>query len=92
MPASSWTHRKNMRSRRQSIFKMQHQNKFLFLAMVVSLVLTTAAIFILPIAAAFEFEPISLAEYFAAMGLAVVVIPIVEIVKFFSEENMKLNN
>ena len=79
-------HSLNMRSRRQSIFKMQHQNKFLFLAMVVSLVLTTAVIFIPPIAAAFEFEPISLAEYFVAMGLAVVVIPIVEIVKFFQRK------
>nr|WP_320026343.1 cation-translocating P-type ATPase [uncultured Acetobacterium sp.] len=79
-------HSLNMRSRRQSIFKMKHQNKFLFLAMAASLVLTTAVIFIPPIAAAFEFEPISLTEYFTAMGLAVVVIPIVEIVKFFQRK------
>jgi Ca2+-transporting ATPase len=79
-------HSLNMRSRRQSIFRMQHQNKFLFLAMAASLVLTTAVIFIPPIAAAFEFEAISLTEYFAAMGLAVVVIPIVEIVKFFQRK------
>ncbi len=79
-------HSLNMRSRRQSIFKMKRQNKFLFLAMVVSLVLTTAVIFIPPIAAAFEFEAISLTEYFAAMGLAVLVIPIVEVVKFFQRK------
>lgn len=79
-------HSLNMRSRRQSIFKMKHQNKFLFLAMAASLILTTAVIFIPPIAAAFEFEPISLTEYFAAMGLAVVVIPIVEVVKFFQRK------
>jgi Ca2+-transporting ATPase len=65
---------------------MKRQNKFLFLAMVVSLVLTTAVIFIPPIAAAFEFEAISLTEYFAAMGLAVLVIPIVEVVKFFQRK------
>ena len=79
-------HSLNMRSRRQSIFKMRHQNKFLFLAMIASLLLTTAVIFIPPIAEAFEFEPISLTEYFTAMGLAVVVIPIVEIVKFFQRK------
>lgn len=82
-------HSLNMRSRRQSIFKMSHQNKFLFLAMVASLVLTTAVIFIPPIAAAFEFEAISFIEYFTAMGLAVVVIPIVEIVKFFQRKSAR---
>ncbi|KNZ40407.1 cation-translocating P-type ATPase [Acetobacterium bakii] len=76
-------HSLNMRSRRQSIFRMQHQNHALYLAMLASLVLTTAVIFIPPIAAAFEFEPISLTEYFTAMGLAFSVIPIVETVKFF---------
>lgn len=76
-------HSLNMRSRRQSIFRMKKQNKFLFLAMAVSLILTTAVIVIPPIAAAFEFEAISPAEYFLAMGLAVSVIPIVETVKFF---------
>lgn len=79
-------HSLNMRSRRQSIFRMKHQNKFLFLAMAASLILTTAVIFIPPIAAAFEFEAISLTEYFIAMGLAVLVIPIVEVVKFFQRK------
>jgi Ca2+-transporting ATPase len=79
-------HSLNMRSRRQSIFRMKNQNKYLFLAMAASLILTTAVIFIPTIAMAFEFEQISFSEYFVAMGLAVMVIPIVEIVKFFQRK------
>lgn len=79
-------HSLNMRSRRQSIFMMKKQNKFLYLAMFASLILTTAVIFIPSIAAAFKFEAISITEYFVAMALAFSVIPIVEIVKFFQRK------
>ncbi|NLP35412.1 MAG: cation-translocating P-type ATPase [Clostridiales bacterium] len=80
---SEMFHSLNMRSRRHSIFQMKHHNKFLFAAMAASLVLTTAIIFIPPLAAAFDFETISLAEYAVALGLGFCVIPIVEVVKFF---------
>ncbi|NLK27471.1 MAG: cation-translocating P-type ATPase [Clostridiales bacterium] len=76
-------HSLNMRSRRHSLFQMKHHNKYLFGAMATSFVLTTAVIFIPPLASAFDFESISLVEYAVAMGLGASVIPIVEIVKFF---------
>jgi len=79
-------HSLNMRSRRQSIFLMKKRNKFLFMAMAASLVLTTIVIAVPPLAAAFQFEAISYKEYFVAMGLAVLVIPIVEVVKFFQRK------
>ncbi|MBK5244313.1 MAG: cation-translocating P-type ATPase [Eubacteriaceae bacterium] len=81
-------HSLNMRSQRQSIFMMKKENKFLYLAMFASLILTTAVIFIPPIAAAFEFEAISLTEYFVAMALAFSVIPIVEAVKCFQRKRI----
>ena len=74
-------HSLNMRSRRGSIFKMETHNKFLYGAMIVSLVLTTAVIEVPFLAAAFEFTPIDLPEYAIALGLAVLIIPIMEIVK-----------
>ena len=74
-------HSFNMRSRRASIFTMKTQNWFLWGAMVLSLILSTAVIYIPFLAKAFDFAEISIAEYFTAMALAIVVIPIVEIVK-----------
>ncbi len=74
-------HSLNMRSRRGSIFKMETHNKFLYGAMIASLVLTTAVIEVPFLAAAFEFTPIDLPEYAIALGLAVLIIPIMEIVK-----------
>ncbi len=74
-------HSFNMRSQRGSIFKIRHQNLFLIGAMVVSLLLTTAVIYIPFLATAFSFETISLAEYTVAMALAFSVIPVVELVK-----------
>ena len=74
-------HSLNMRSRRGSIFKMETHNKFLYGAMIASLVLTTAVIEVPFLAAAFEFTPIDLPEYAIALGLAVLIIPIMEVVK-----------
>ena len=73
----------NMRSRRNSIFTMGKQNKWLWGAGALALLLTTAVIYIPPFPAIFDFEHINAAEYFTALGLAFTVIPIVEIVKFF---------
>lgn len=74
-------HSFNMRSRRQSIFKMKNQNMWLIGAMVISLVLSTAVIYVPFLANAFDFAAISLQEYLISMALAVAVIPVVEIVK-----------
>ena len=74
-------HSLNMRSRRGSIFSLKTHNWFLYGAMIVSLILTTLVIEVPLFAAAFDFTPISLVEYAIALGLAVLIIPIMEAVK-----------
>lgn len=74
-------HSFNMRSRRQSIAKMGSINWYLVGAMVLSLFLSTIVIYVPFLADAFDFAHISAAEYFTALGISVLVIPIVEIVK-----------
>ncbi len=74
-------HSFNMRSRRQSIAKMGSVNWYLVGAMVLSLVLSTVVIYIPFLQKAFDFAHISLKEYVASLALAVLVIPIVEIIK-----------
>ena len=76
-------HSFNMRSQRGSVFTIHNQNRVLIGAMLGSLLLTSAVIFIPPLSAAFGFEEISSAEYFTAMLLAFSVIPVVELVKLF---------
>ena len=74
-------HSFNMRTVRKSIFTLKTQNWYLLGAMVLSLILTTAVIYIPGLNTAFGFTSISILEYAVAMGLAFLVIPIVEIVK-----------
>ena len=62
------------------------QNKILWLAMIGSLLLTTAILEIPFLANAFGFTPVGLTEDGIAMVLAILVIPIVEIVKFFQRK------
>ena len=82
-------HSFNLRSQRKSVFSLKGQNKILWTAMIGSLVLTTALLEIPFLANAFGFMPIGLEEYGIAMGLAFLVIPIVEIVKFFQRKLTK---
>ena len=74
-------HSFNMRSMHGSIFTLRSHNRFLYGSMALSMLLTAAVIYIEPLAVAFEFTHISFFEYIVAMGLAVSIIPIVEIVK-----------
>ena len=74
-------HSFNMRSRRHSVFTLSKQNFWLWGSAAVAILLTTTVIEIPALAALFEFTPISLKEYGIAMGLAILIIPIVEIVK-----------
>ncbi len=76
-------HSFNMRSLHGSIFKIKKQNAWLWGAGVLSLLLTTAVIEIPFLANAFEFVSIGMKEYLIALGLAITVIPIVELTKFF---------
>ncbi|MBQ8814692.1 MAG: cation-translocating P-type ATPase [Lachnospiraceae bacterium] len=71
----------NMRSRRGSLFKMTNQNVYLWGAGILALVLTTVVIYVPFLAKAFEFEHISIMEYFVALGLAFLIIPLVEVGK-----------
>lgn len=82
-------HSFNMRSQRGSIFTMKHQNFYLLGAMALSLLLTTAVIYIPVLSAAFDFEPISLIEYSTALLLAFSVIPLVEIIKLIQRKVSK---
>ena len=74
-------HSFNMRSQRKSVFSLHSHNKILWGAMVLSLILTTSVMYLPGISDAFGFEHISMAEYAVALGLAVLVIPVVELVK-----------
>lgn len=79
-------HSFNMRSLNGSAFKVKKVNKFLLGAMVVSFLCTTVVIYVPVLAAAFGFEHISLMEYLIAILLAVLIIPFVEISKFFTRK------
>ena len=76
-------HSFNLRSQRKSVFTLKGQNKVLWAAMLGSLALTTLVIEVGPIANAFGFTVIGLTEYAISIGLAILVIPVVEIVKLF---------
>ena len=82
-------HSFNMRSQRKSVFSLKTQNKILWAAMLGSLLLTTALLEIQFLARLFGFMPIGLTEYAIAMGLAILVVPIVEVVKFFQRRAAK---
>lgn len=74
-------HSFNMRSRITSLFRIRKQNMWLWGTLAFSLLVTAAVIFVPFLNTAFSFQPITLAEYLTALGLALCVIPIVEIEK-----------
>ena len=75
-------HSLNMRSQRGSIFKLGSQNRFLLLAALGSLILTTVVCEVPFLAKAFDFTSVELSEYLIAIVLGALIIPIVELVKF----------
>ena len=82
-------HSFNLRSQRKSIFSLKGHNKVLWAAMIGSLLLTTAVLEIPFLANAFGFTPIGLQEYGIALALAILVIPVVELVKLFQRKLAK---
>jgi Ca2+-transporting ATPase len=74
-------HSFNMRSQRQSLFSMKCQNKYLWGAAILSLVLTILVLYVPFLQRAFGFEHISVVEYGIALALAFLIIPMVEVVK-----------
>ena len=74
-------HSFNMRSQRRSVFTLPGHNKVLWAAMIGSLILTTVVLEVPAVANAFGFTPVGWTESGIALALAVLVIPVVELVK-----------
>ena len=82
-------HSLNMRSQRGSLFGLKTHNVMLYLAAAGSLLATTLVCEVPFIANAFGFTQVDLKEYVIAAALGVLVIPIVEIVKFIQRKTQK---
>lgn len=85
-------HSFNMRSRRDTIFKLKEQNIWLWVAAGLAFILTGVVIYVPFMSEAFGFTSISLTEYVIAMSLAITVIPIVELVKLFQRRRSSVIN
>lgn len=79
-------HSFNLRSQRKSIFSLKGQNKALWAAMIGAFLLTTAVLEIPFLADAFGFTPVGINEYLIALGISIMIIPIVEVVKLFQRK------
>ncbi|MDD6090257.1 MAG: cation-translocating P-type ATPase [Clostridiales bacterium] len=82
-------HSFNMRSQRRSVFTLKGQNGLLWGAMIAALLLVTVVLEVPAIASAFGFTPVDWNEYAVALGLSILVIPIVELVKLFQRRAAK---
>ena len=82
-------HAFNMRSLHGSIFTIKGQNKWLWGAGLLSFILTTAVVEIDFLCKAFDLAHLDLLEYGVAMGLAILIIPIVELVKLIQRKITK---
>jgi Ca2+-transporting ATPase len=82
-------HSLNMRSVRASIFTLPSVNKMLLLAAGGSFIATTLVCEIPFLANAFGFASVGINEYLIAIGLGLIVIPVVEIVKFIQRKVSK---
>ena len=89
MSMAEMFHSFNMRSQRGSIFKLGSQNKVLILAVIGSLIATTAVCEVPFLTTAFGFTSVEFSEYIVAVALGALVIPIVEIVKFIQRKFSK---
>lgn len=74
-------HSFNMRSRRASIFSMKRQNKWLWGAAALALVLTVVPVEVDFLAEVFGFMPLPVHALLTALGLAFLIIPIMEVYK-----------
>jgi Ca2+-transporting ATPase len=82
-------HSFNLRSRRQSLFALPKQNKWLWGTLAFSTAMTAAVVFIPALRTVFSFAPVSLKDYGIALLIAICIIPIMEIIKFFSRLSSK---
>lgn len=78
-----------MRSQRGSIFTMKTFNWWLFGAFVLTTILTICVIYIPFLTKLFELSTISIFEFAVAFGLAFLVVPVLEIIKFIQRKTAK---
>ena len=78
-----------MRSLKQSIFSLKTRNNVLWGALILSFVLTLLVIYVPFLASIFSLSPLSIKEISVAMGLAVLVIPVIEGVKLIQRRMVK---
>ncbi len=79
-------HSFNMRSMDKSLFRVKGHNRFLYCTMAGAFLLTIAVLYVPFLSSAFGFEHISFAEFAAALALAFMIIPIVEIQKLIQRK------
>lgn len=82
-------HAVSMRSQRGSIFTMKTFNWWLLGSVILTTILTLGVVYIPFLANLFNLASISLAEFSVAFGLAFLVIPVLEIVKFIQRRLKK---
>ena len=78
-----------MRAQRGSIFTMKTFNWWLFGAFVLTTILTICVIYIPFLTKLFELSTISIFEFAVAFGLAFLVVPVLEIIKFIQRKTAK---
>ena len=78
-----------MRSQRGSIFKLKTFNWWLFGAFLLTTLLTVGIIYIPFFTKLFDFTAISFKEFAVAFGLAFLIVPVIEIIKFFQRKLKK---
>ena len=74
-------HSFNMRDRRKSLLTIRSRNPWLLGSMALSLILSLSVVFIPPLRAVFGFSALSGGQALASLGLALLILPIVELVK-----------
>ena len=78
-------HSFNSRSINNSIFSVKKQNKYLWGAFILSIILTVCVVFIPGLNGIFGFESVSLAEFGISVGLAFLIIPFTELLKLIKK-------
>ena len=82
-------HAVSMRSQRGSIFTMKTFNWWLLGSVILTIILTLGVVYIPFLANLFNLASINLAEFSVAFGLAFLIIPVLEVVKFIQRRFIK---
>jgi len=80
-----------LRSIDKSVFRLGTTNRFIWFAIILSLLCTAAVVYIPVLAGIFQLTPLGPRELLLALALAAVILPIIEIVKWFQRRNRPSN-